>query len=440
MAGLLGDQYTPDPLAQGLLGLGSALLTPRQLGGGLMAGANAFTQGATQAAMLRQQQQQAAERAALLRERTDMDREEFGFKRQQYETAQRDAQARQARIGEVRQRIATEKPELLPLFDMNPDEAMKRLFPAQPKIGDVSPKDYTPDSIAQFMQTNDPSKLVAARKMENMGGVARNPYNIPEGTPINDPNSLMHTAPGGQIVTNNPLLLAKQSIAKSGATNIGLPKIEVKMGDSVGGQVGPMLAASATAVGGAVKMADAAERILGAVEQGGVIAGPTASLRLKGAQVASMLGIGGKDAVAQTRQVIRGLAESSVEARKELAGQGQVTENEAKAVDKALSGNIDDLTVEEIRDIARLNLRHAAGRARQHQQYLSSMPESLSPARPFYTVPGMDRLLQMDPSKYEIRKPPPASVQPDGRTVQGTIGQSASPRVMRFDANGNPVK
>jgi hypothetical protein len=33
MAGLLGD-YTPDPLAQGLLGLGSALLTPRQMGGG----------------------------------------------------------------------------------------------------------------------------------------------------------------------------------------------------------------------------------------------------------------------------------------------------------------------------------------------------------------------------------------------------------------------
>jgi hypothetical protein len=429
MAGLLDPNYTPDPLAMGLLSGGAALLTPRALGGGVGPALMGFSQGAQQAAMMRRQMAQDAERAALLRERTGMEREEFGFRRQQFETQQRDAQARQARIGEVRQRIATEKPDLLPLFDMNPDEAMKRLFPAQPKIGDVSPKDYTPESIAQFMQTNDPSKLVAARKMENMGGVARNPYNIPEGTPINDPNALMHVGPGGALITNDPLLRAKQSIAKSGATNIGLPKIEVKMGDSVGGQVGPMLKDSATAVGGAVKMADAADRILNAVEKGGVIAGPTASLRLKGAQVASMLGIGGKDAVAQTRQVIRGLAESSVEARKELAGQGQVTENEAKAVDKALSGNIDDLTVEEIRDIARLNLRHASSRARQHQQYLSSMPESMAPARPFYTVPGMDRLLTMDPARFEIRQPPPASVQSDGRTVQGTIGRPGQPSV-----------
>jgi hypothetical protein len=195
------------------------------------------------------------------------------------------------------------------------------------------------------------------------------------------------------------------------------------MGDSIGGQVGPMLKASAEKTDGAVKMADSADRILAAIDKGGVIAGPGASLRMKGAQVASMLGIGGKDAVASTRQVIRALAESSVEARKELAGQGQVTENEAKAVDKAMSGNIDDLTVEEIRDIAKLNLRSASVRARQHQQYLGAMPESMRSATPFYNVPGMDRVLSMDPSRYAIQPPAGANVAPDGRTASGRIGQ-----------------
>lgn len=64
--GLLDNNYAPDPLAQGLLGLGSALMTPRQLGGGLMAGANAFNQGAMQAQMMRRQMAQDALRAKLI--------------------------------------------------------------------------------------------------------------------------------------------------------------------------------------------------------------------------------------------------------------------------------------------------------------------------------------------------------------------------------------
>jgi hypothetical protein len=102
-------------------------------------------------------------------------------------------------------------------------------------------------------------------------------------------------------VPNKPVQDFQVSKARAGATNIGMPRIEVKMGDSVGSQVGPMLKDSTVATTGAVKMADAAERILDAVDKGGVIAGPTASMRLRGAQIASMLGIGGKDSVAQTR-------------------------------------------------------------------------------------------------------------------------------------------
>lgn len=55
MAGLLDGAYSPDPLSMGLLGLGSALMTPRALGGGMGAGMNAFAQGAMQAQIMRRQ-------------------------------------------------------------------------------------------------------------------------------------------------------------------------------------------------------------------------------------------------------------------------------------------------------------------------------------------------------------------------------------------------
>lgn len=58
--------YQPDPIGQGLLGFGTALMTPRALGGGMAAGLNAFNTGALQANQLKRQQQQDAIREQLL--------------------------------------------------------------------------------------------------------------------------------------------------------------------------------------------------------------------------------------------------------------------------------------------------------------------------------------------------------------------------------------
>ena len=65
MAGLL-DSYQVDPLAQGLLGLSSALLTPRSQGGGIGAGFQAFNGGMLQAQQMQRQMQQDALRQQLL--------------------------------------------------------------------------------------------------------------------------------------------------------------------------------------------------------------------------------------------------------------------------------------------------------------------------------------------------------------------------------------
>lgn len=99
MAGLLGD-YTPDPLAQGLLGLGSALLTPRQMGGGLAAGAQAFNQGAMQAQMMRRQMAQDALRRQLI----DAQIGEIGAQAKQREAVTKAAEARAQQEAETRAR------------------------------------------------------------------------------------------------------------------------------------------------------------------------------------------------------------------------------------------------------------------------------------------------------------------------------------------------
>ena len=58
--------YQPDPLGQGLLGAGMALMTPRAMGGGVPAAFGAFNQGMLQAQALRRQIEQDAMQRKLL--------------------------------------------------------------------------------------------------------------------------------------------------------------------------------------------------------------------------------------------------------------------------------------------------------------------------------------------------------------------------------------
>lgn len=177
----------------------------------------------------------------------------------------------------------------------------------------------------------------------------------------------------------------KTSNARAGATNV-TNRIENKVGESIAGQVGPIMKASAEKTTGAINLANSSRLMLEALDKGNVYVGPTANARLKLAQFGQVLGVGGKDEeekINNTRQLIRSLSEGAVEARKELAGQGQVTENEAAAVTKAYSGNIEDLTVSEIRLIAGLNIKREKLARQRHQRILKNAPASL---QPYYQV------------------------------------------------------
>jgi hypothetical protein len=203
----------------------------------------------------------------------------------------------------------------------------------------------------------------------------------------------------GTVDLNAPI--GKPFSKRPTATDVRVDqKVEQKTGESMAKEIGGMLKDSKVAVSGAIKMNDAADRILAAIETGNVTAGPLSSKIQTLRQFFDRSGGDKNDNVRQTRQVIRALAESSVEARKELQGQGQVTENEALAVQKAMSGDIDSLTVGELQDIANLNKRAAGIRAESHQAMLKEAEGNPSTKGlvGYYKIPGMDALLPKAPA------------------------------------------
>lgn len=347
-----------------LLAAAQALLTPAYRGGGVGA---AF--GAMPAAM--QQAQMQAMRQRLM----ELEGSKLGFEMDQARTKQQQAeQAAAARAGflqDVQQR------------------------------GGFRP-DMMPAGVAAGFKPDELEKMASASRwgmpnLVNVGGVGVDPQTWQPVGAVQDPNKPFgaQMGPDGQLrtVANDPFQRFELGKASASAPRVDL-KVENKMGESIAGQIGPMLRAGRERTEGAINLGRSGEEIIAALDSGQVIAGPGANLRIFGAQVADLLGVGGKDnteKLQNTRRVVRGLADAAVEARKRLAGQGQVTENEAKAVEKASSGSIDDLTPEEIRLIAGLNVKAARLAARDYESQLGAMPDSMMGARPFYAIPGLER-------------------------------------------------
>jgi hypothetical protein len=258
----------------------------------------------------------------------------------------------------------------------------------------IDPKDFTQESVAKFATSQNYADLVPARKMEVApSGVAYNPYAVQPGAVFNDPNKIMSLGPDGQPTVNQPFVAAKKDIARAGKTDVNV-KTDVKMGESLGAQVGPMMKDSTAIAEGAVKQVDAAQRVVKAIESGNVMTGPTTTLRLKGAQIAQMLGIGGKDdaeMIANTRQTIRGFAELTLQGRQQMKGQGAITESEGALATKAMSGDIDDLTGPEIIQLAKASERAARFNYAEHTRKLKVMQENpaLQGIAPFYQGPAM---------------------------------------------------
>lgn len=247
---------------------------------------------------------------------------------------------------------------------------------------------FGPESVAQmppqfdpqFVQASIAKGMTAAQRLK-----AEHDRATLAGTTANQPFKADGTP-------NLPVQEFKKDVAKKGAANVSV-KTDVKTGESLAAQVGPMMKDSTTIAEGAVRQVDAAQRIARAVDSGKIIAGPGADARIVGKQIAAVLNIGGKDdaeIIANTRQAIRGLAELTLQGRQQMRGQGAITESEGKLAERAMSGEI-SLTAAEIKQLARASERAARFNHAEHTRKLKVMQDNpdLQRVAPFYQGPGM---------------------------------------------------
>ena len=266
-------------------------------------------------------------------------------------------------------------PQALQEYMMRPESPYadklieQQLFPKPAKIG------FTPSGVAY--DENNPSSL-------KIGENYAKPDSLPSA--IQEYKFAVSQGYNGSFDKWN------KETRQAGANNFVLPKIEVKTGESIATQVGPMLKESREKAISGINLVNSANRILSVAEKGNLYVGPGANLLMKGAQVADVFGFGGKDTkekIANTRAVIRGMAEQAVQARSQLGGQSQISNAEQELLNKATSGDISDLTAGEVIQIAELNDTLGRQLYQVHQDQLSNMAndQNLTGLAKFYGVP-----------------------------------------------------
>jgi hypothetical protein len=174
---------------------------------------------------------------------------------------------------------------------------------------------------------------------------------------------------------------------KAGATNVSVGGAK-----DLASQVGDISKESRISAMGAVQSADSANRIIQSVDSNKLFTGVGANQRLTAAQIADGLGLGGKDTaekIANSRQAIQGLAQLTLQGRKQMRGEGAITESEGNLAQRAMSGDI-TLTGAEIRQLAEAAKRSAKFQYSQHQNIMNTMKADPSTRGlvPYYDVPA----------------------------------------------------
>jgi hypothetical protein len=169
--------------------------------------------------------------------------------------------------------------------------------------------------------------------------------------------------------------------------------VNTATGKSLAAPVGQRAEASLVKAEGASGIMENANMVREALNSGNVIAGTLAGPRLKFAQLMETVGAGDKQKLVNTRNAVQGLAAMTLESRAELKGQGQVTENEQKLLERARSGNIEEMTVAELQQIVNVSQRLASRLWSNHETLLKTMESDPAAAdalryyRPTTTLP-----------------------------------------------------
>lgn len=207
------------------------------------------------------------------------------------------------------------------------------------------------------------------------------------------PDSIQYAITIGQLPSNpktwtpQQAALAKQIVESK--TSAGANKYDFSnmLGKSVS-DVAPILIASKTATGGAIQQADAANRIIQSLDTNKIFTGAGANQKLQAAQIGQMLGVTGnktEEIVANTRTAIQGLAQLTLQGRKQMRGEGAITESEGALAQRAMSGDV-SLTAGELRILANAAKRSAKFTYDQHQSMMGALAKDSPNSVPYYQL------------------------------------------------------
>lgn len=299
-------------------------------------------------------------------------------------------QYRTMQMGELQQKQAKQQAEQawrskLPEIQSNPEALQQHLMdPSSPFADRMLENKLFPKA--------DDYKVVGGSLVKIGGGQVTEAYKAPEKT---DYNQLIIPDGKGGYVVNDLLLNAKTRVASAGRPSVTVNnKVENKASESVAGQIGPLLSNSLTAAEGASRVEDAANRVIKALDSGKVITGPLANARVTGLQIADVLGIGGandQERLVETRKAIRALSEMTLQGRKEMAGQGAITDRESALAEKATSGDINNLTAAEVRELAAASKRASQYTRNKHKSRVSTARNlpGMGTVADFFDIPEM---------------------------------------------------
>lgn len=204
---------------------------------------------------------------------------------------------------------------------------------------------------------------------------------------------------------------------RAGASNVSVAvNAEKSLLNDIAGGLGKSISGARDNAQAALGTINTVNRLNDALDSGQVVAGPGASFRQFGLQVGNMLGVAGKDGqekLLNTRQAIQSLAQLELDAAQQMKGQGQITEAERAIIRRAASGDIDGMTAQELRLLGGVLDRTARTKIRSYQSQVAPLRQNpnAAPLAPFLDVP-----------EPEVRRP------------------ASAPTILRFDAQGNPIR
>jgi hypothetical protein len=288
------------------------------------------------------------------------------------------------------------------------------MFPAQ-AVAQL-PEQFDPSFVGSNLMATLKYKdqLEQQRRDAEFKGTQANQVMIPDGK--------------GGFKVNQPLVDAKGAIAQRGA-----PVVSVNTDKSFFGEVANKLGAQ---VANGVEQARAAVgtiatvgRLRQALDSGNITAGPGATAVQVLGQVGQVLGVNGQDAterLVNTRQAIRELAKLELDGAAQLRGQGQITEGERALVKRAESGDIDSMTVPELRLLMDTLDKTARFKIKQNASVVERMKGNPKAG-------DMVQFMQVDmPPEYA---PPQRPAQPAQQ------GQPVAPKpIAQFDSLPDPAQ